>query len=195
MSTRETPSQSERLGSKLGALSAFSGKAPSNPDTVIQNASLNAHVASEMTGADAINVTVPSLGVVTGAGTISPAGALDFNMIADLQTARSEARAERRGGGGDSGGISFKIQGTTSNPSFVPDVSDLARNAAKGAIQQSVTGKTGVGGGAFWGRGKGNSGPPPYASALKSLMGPVGRIILRELRMDTRSITSCAIAP
>ncbi len=56
-------------GAKLGALSAFSGKAPSSPDTTIQNASLNARIAPEMTRVDAINVTIPSLGVVTGAGT------------------------------------------------------------------------------------------------------------------------------
>ena len=37
----------------------------------------------------------------------------------------------------------FKIQGTTSNPSFVPDVGGMAASAAKGAIQQSVSGKTG----------------------------------------------------
>jgi len=133
------------LGSKLGALSAFSGKAQGSPDTTIQNASLNARVAPEMTRADAINVTIPTLGAVTGAGTISPAGALDFNMTADLQTARSEARSERGGRGGDSGGISFKVQGTTSNPTFIPDASGLARNVAKGAVQQSVTGKTGGG--------------------------------------------------
>ena len=35
------------MGSKLGALSAFSGKAPSNPDTTIQNASLNARIAPD----------------------------------------------------------------------------------------------------------------------------------------------------
>jgi AsmA protein len=133
------------LGSKLGALSAFSGKAQGSPDTTIQNASLNARVAPEMTRADAINVTIPTLGTVTGAGTISPAGALDFNMTADLQTARSEARSERGGRGGDSGGISFKVQGTTSNPTFTPDASGVARNVAKGAVQQSVTGKTGGG--------------------------------------------------
>ncbi len=131
------------MGAKLGALSAFSGKAPSNPDTTIQNASLNARIAPEMTRADAINVTIPSLGVVTGAGTISPNGALDFQMIADLQTGRSEARTGRLGVGGDSGGVPFKIEGTTSNPSFVPDVGGLAASAAKGAIQQSVSGKTG----------------------------------------------------
>ncbi len=134
------------MGAKLGALSAFSGKAPSSADTTIQNASLNARIAPEGTRADAINVTIPSLGVVTGAGTISPTGALDFQMVADLQTGRSEARTERTGRGGNGGGVSFKIQGTTSNPSFVPDVGGIAASAAKGAIQQSVSGKTsGVG--------------------------------------------------
>ena len=131
------------MGSKLGALSAFSGRASSSPDTTIQNASLNARIAPDMTRADAINVTIPSLGVVTGAGTISPNGALDFNLTADLQTNRSEARAERTGRGGDRGGVAFKIQGTTSNPSFVPDAGSLASNAAKGAIQGAVSGKTG----------------------------------------------------
>ncbi|WP_165419941.1 AsmA family protein [Edaphobacter modestus] len=131
------------MGSKLGALPAFSGKASSNPDTTIQNASLNARIAPDVTRADAINVTMPSLGVVTGAGTISPNGALDFSMIADLQTNRSEARAERTGRGGDQGGVSFRIQGTTSNPSFVADVGSLAGNVAKGAIQRSVSEKTG----------------------------------------------------
>jgi AsmA protein len=131
------------MGSKLGALSAFSGKAPSNPDTTIQNASLNARVAPEMTRADAINVTIPSLGVVTGAGTISPAGVLDFRMLADLQTERGEARAQRTGRAGDRGGLSFMIQGTTASPKFVPDVASVAGSAAKGAVKTAVSGKTG----------------------------------------------------
>jgi AsmA protein len=130
------------MGSKLGALSAFSGKAPPNPDTVIQNASLNARMAPDMTSADAINVTIPSLGVVTGAGTISPSGALNFNMTADLQTNRSEARAERTGRG-DRGGVSFRIQGTASNPTFDADMGGVVGNVAKGAVQRSVSGKTG----------------------------------------------------
>jgi len=131
------------MGSKLGALSAFSGQAPSSRDTTIQNASLNARIAPEMTRADAINVTIPSLGVVTGAGTISPAGALDFRMMADLQSERADARAQRTGRGGDRGGVAFMIQGTTSSPKFVPDVGSIAGNAARGAIQKTVSGKTG----------------------------------------------------
>jgi AsmA protein len=130
------------MGSKLGALSAFSGKAPSSPDTTIQNASLNARVAPDATRADAINVTIPSLGVVSGAGTISSAGGLDFRMVADLQTERGEARAQKtsRAAGG---GVPFMIQGTTADPKFVPDVGSMAGNAAKGALQKTVSGKTG----------------------------------------------------
>jgi AsmA protein len=66
------------LGSKLGALSNFTGRAAPSRDTSIQNASLNARVAPEGTRADAINVTVPAIGAITGSGTISPTGALDF---------------------------------------------------------------------------------------------------------------------
>jgi AsmA protein len=131
------------MGSKLGALSTFSGNAHSSPDTAIQNASLNARVAPDMTRADAINLAIPSLGVVTGAGTISPAGALDFRMLADLQTERGEARAQRTGQRGDRGGASFMIQGTTASPKFIPDVGGVAGNAAKGAVQTAVSGKTG----------------------------------------------------
>ena len=131
------------MGSKLGALSAFSGNTHSSPDTAIQNASLNARVAPDMTRVDAINLAIPSLGVVTGAGTISPAGALDFGMLADLRSERVEARVQRTGRGGDRGGISFMIQGTTTSPKFVPDVESVAGNAAKGAVQTAVSGKTG----------------------------------------------------
>jgi hypothetical protein len=73
------------LGSKLGARSAFARKAASNPDTSTQNASLNARVAPEGTKADNINLTVQAVGVITWAGTVSPVGALNFKMLADLK--------------------------------------------------------------------------------------------------------------
>jgi len=133
------------LGSKLGALSAFAEKAPSSRDTSIQNASLNARVAPEGTKADAINVTVPAIGVITGAGTVSATGSLDFQMVADLQRAGGLAD---RAGRGNGGGIPFSIQGTTSDPKFVPDVSGMAGSAARGAVQNAVSGKTGAAGAA-----------------------------------------------
>jgi AsmA protein len=133
------------LGSKLGALEAFTGKAPSGPDTTIQNASLNARVAPEGTRADAINLTVPAFAVITGAGTISPAGALDFKMIANLHGGMvgGVTKMAALGGNKDSG-IPFSITGTTSNPSFVPDVAGVAGSVAKGAVGDVVSAKTGA---------------------------------------------------
>jgi AsmA protein len=122
------------LGSKLGALSAFAGKAAANPDTSIQNASLNARVAPEGTKADNINLTVLSVGVITGAGTVSPAGALNFKMLADLKGGVAGGLTQVASLGSGKGGIPFAIEGTTSNPHFVPDMKGMAGGIAQGAM-------------------------------------------------------------
>jgi len=134
------------LGGKLGALSMLSGKAPSSKDTTIQNASLDARMAPEGSKLDNINVNVPSIGTMTGSGTISPENALNFHMVANLSGAAggmSEV-ASLGGLGGKSGskggGIPFMIEGTTSDPKFVPDVKGMAGSA----VQQAISGKTGI---------------------------------------------------
>ena len=142
------------LGSKLSALSAFSGKAASSRDTTIQNASTNARVAPEGTKLDSINVSVPSLGVMTGAGTVSASGAINFTMLAELSGGggeRAVQRSGRREGRGGGSGIPFMIEGTTADPKFVPDVKGIAGSAAKQAISSKInpqgeSSKKGVGG-------------------------------------------------
>lgn len=103
------------LGSKLSAISALSGKKTGN-DMVIQNFSSDVRVAPDGTKADNINLNVPSLGVVTGAGTVSPANELAFKMNAALAGM----------------GIPFSVEGTTANPKFVPDVGGMAKGVLKG---------------------------------------------------------------
>jgi len=132
------------LGSKLGALSAFAGKAAANPDTSIQNASLNARVSPEGTKADNINLTVPAIGVITGAGTVSPGGDLAFKMLANLQGGMAGGLTQVAGMG-NSKGIPFSISGTTSNPHFVPDVAGVAGSMAQGALGQALKGTSATG--------------------------------------------------
>ena len=129
------------LGSKLGALSAFAGKAASNPDTSIQNFSLNARMAPEGTKADAINLTVPAIGVITGAGTVNPAGALNFNMLANLEGGVAGGLTQMAGMGSAKGGVPFTITGTTDSPKFVPDMKGVVGGVAQGAIGQALGGK------------------------------------------------------
>jgi AsmA protein len=137
------------LGSKLGALSAFAGKAVSNPDTTIENFSANARVAPEGTKADNLNLNVPAIGVITGAGTVSPAGALNFKMLANLHGGMVGGLAQVAGMGSGKGGIPFSIGGTTSKPEFVPDMKGMATGLAGNALQgvlggsKAGTGKTG----------------------------------------------------
>jgi AsmA protein len=106
------------LGSKLSAISALSGKNTGN-DTTIQNFSSNVRVAPEGTKADNINLNVPAIGVVTGAGTVSPSNELAFKMNAEV--------------GGM--GIPFGVSGTSSDPKFVPDVKGIATGLLKGLSQ------------------------------------------------------------
>jgi AsmA protein len=134
------------LGSKLGALSAFAGKATSNPDTSIQNLSTNARVAPEGTRADNLNLTVPAIGIITGAGTVSPTGALNFKMLANLQGGMAGGLAQVAGVTSGKGGIPFSIAGTTSKPEFVPDLKGMAGGIAGNALQGVLSGgKTGGG--------------------------------------------------
>lgn len=105
------------LGSKLSAISALGGKKTGN-DTTIQNFSSDVRVAPEGTQANNINLNIPSIGVLTGAGTVSPANELAFKMSAAV--------------GGM--GIPFSIEGTTSDPKFVPDVKGMATGLIKGAL-------------------------------------------------------------
>ncbi len=118
------------LGSKLSSISALAGKKTGN-DTTIKNFSSDIKVAPEGTQASNINLDVPSIGVMTGGGTVSPANELAFKMTATL--------------GGL--GIPFSVQGTTSDPKFVPDVKGMATGMLKGLTkgsQNPVSGLTGL---------------------------------------------------
>jgi len=129
------------LGSKLGSLAAFAGKSVSSPDTTIQNASLNAHVAPEATNVDQINLNLPAIGVITGAGTVSPAGALALKMLADLHGGMVGGLSKAVGTGNGKGGIPFAIEGTTSNPKFIPDMGAMVGGLVKGELGNVAKGQ------------------------------------------------------
>ncbi len=105
------------LGSKLSSISALSGK-QTGKDTEIKNLSSNVRMSPEGTQANSINLDVPSIGVITGDGTVSPSDQLAFNMTANL--------------GGV--GIPFAVEGTTSDPKFVPNVKGMVTGLLKGVI-------------------------------------------------------------
>jgi len=116
------------LGSKLSAISALSGKQTGN-DTTIENLSSDVRYAPEGTRLDKIDLVVPSIGTVTGAGTVSPSNQLDFKMIVNLSGGVGGGLTKVAGMG--SGGIPVTVGGTTSNPTFMPDVKAMMGNQLK----------------------------------------------------------------
>ncbi len=123
------------LGSKLSAISALSGK-QTGSDTAIQNLSTDTRVAPDGTRLDKISLVVPALGTVAGAGVISPGGALDFKMAADLSGTSVTSLTQMAGlGGKGTGAIPFTIQGTTTDPKFMPDVKGMVGSQLKGLLQ------------------------------------------------------------
>jgi len=126
------------LASKLSAISALTGKQAStgnSNDTNIQNLSSDVRYAPDGTRLDKINLLIPALGTVTGAGTISPSNALDFKMVANLNGGAVSGLTQMAGlGTKGSGAIPVNISGTTSNPTFVPDMRGMVNGQLKGLM-------------------------------------------------------------
>ncbi len=147
------------LRSKLGALGSFAGLGGGGgSDTDIQTLSATVRNDPSGTKIDSLNLVLPSLGTITGNGTVSASGQLNFKMVANLSGGLTKGVGSVAslaggktgvvggalgafGGGGRSGGsssggggIPFAIQGTTSNPQVIPDVGAMAGNFAKGAV-------------------------------------------------------------
>jgi AsmA protein len=148
------------LKSKLGALGSFAGLGGGGGgnDTDIQTLSANVRNDPSGTQFDSLNLVLPSIGTVTGKGTVSAAGQLNLKMVANLAGGIGKGMgavsglagsassgvgsalgaltggSARSSGGNSGGGIPFAITGTTSNPVVVPDVGGMVGGLAKGAI-------------------------------------------------------------
>jgi AsmA protein len=140
------------LGSKMSAIAALAG-VKTGKDLEIEKLTTNLRMAPDGLRADNFDAVVPALGTLIGAGTIDAKNNLDFKMVATLTgsqgggTGAAGAAAGVLGGllgkvTGGSGGsaaskgqrIPFLIQGTTSDPKFVPDVKGLAVGMLKSQL-------------------------------------------------------------
>jgi AsmA protein len=135
------------MTSKMSAITKLLG-GRGGTDTTIQKFTSNVRVAPDGIQANAIDAVIPAIGEITGEGTVSGSGALNFNMVANLSSsgvvggAVGGAMQKVSGGGGGAGGskIPFTIQGTTSDPKFVPNAGAVATAAVSGIAQQAAGG-------------------------------------------------------
>ncbi len=130
------------LGSKLGAIAAFTGN-KSGTDTLIQTFSSALRVAPEGIKADNIVLDVPSLGIVTGNGVISGDNSLDFKMLIKLSGSANNLLGSLTGASASaqSKGLPFLITGKTSNPVFRPALGGAVAGDLQNSLLQAVQGK------------------------------------------------------
>ncbi len=120
------------MGRKMAVIEKLAG-IKGGPDTDIKSFSANVRMAPEGTSAEEIKLDVPSIGELSGGGTISPANALDFKMRAIAHTSGAMTVLSKTA-------IPFTIEGTASQPVFRPDMKSLAKEQVKGAAGKAATG-------------------------------------------------------
>jgi AsmA protein len=170
------------LGSKLQTLSQLTGGrigSATGSGTNIRSLSMNIREAGGGIQTDNVALDVAGVGTATGAGSVSPAGALNYNVVLKLTglaggaSGNNAAPASAAGGkdallgglmgmvpsggaggaaaglgsiGGIAGGvlkngIPVAIGGTTSNPTFAPNLRGVAAGVGASAGQQLLNGK------------------------------------------------------
>jgi AsmA protein len=122
------------MGSKLSALSAFAGVPKGSGDTTIQKFTSNLRVAPDGIQTSNLEMIIPAIGQLNGAGTISSNNALNLKMVATLSAQSGVASTLGSLTGrtlSKNAKIPFMIQGTTADPKIVPDVSGMAAGMAQ----------------------------------------------------------------
>ena len=115
------------LGSKLKTIQQLAG-IQADPRTTIQTLSANLTVAPDGTAVRDVRLVADAVGELTGSGTISPQHALNFQMRATVKASSHILTAIGQKGDVT---IPFSITGTSSDPSFKPDVKGAAQDALK----------------------------------------------------------------
>jgi len=114
------------LGSRMNTVARLTGIKIS-PDTDFDNIGASVHSDPGGMKVEKISVIAPAIGELTGAGSISPANALDFKMRAQLHTGALLDAVNPSG----NTSVPFFIQGTSSQPKFMPDVKGLVSGIAQ----------------------------------------------------------------
>jgi len=125
------------LGSKLSAISALSG-AKTGPDTTIQNFSSNVRYSPGVIQTDNVNLVIPAIGTLTGNGTVSPQNELNYKMTAKLNGSVVGGLSKLAGVNASNTEIPFFIQGSASDPKFVPDVKGVLNSEIGSQLKQRL---------------------------------------------------------
>jgi AsmA protein len=136
------------MGSQLAAVAKLAG-IQQTADTTVKLLATDVNMNPDGTHLNNINLIVPELGTVTGAGVISPNNALNFNLVAKLSGVATSAMGSAEklvgvsGNGVNLTSLPFKVEGTTSKPVFIPNIGGLVAGGAGKQLSSLLGGKAG----------------------------------------------------
>ncbi|MGB9465260.1 MAG: hypothetical protein WBR10_09115, partial [Candidatus Acidiferrum sp.] len=132
------------LGSKMSSVASLAG-INSGKDLNIEKLTTDLRMAPNGLKADNFIAVIPTIGNLTGAGTVDSKNNLDFKMVATLTSKAGDVASPvssiggllgKGSAGGCKGGMNvpFQIQGTTADPKFIPDIGGLAAGMFKSQL-------------------------------------------------------------
>ena len=128
------------LGSKIKTIASLAGINAAT-DTDIQTFSANVRSDPSGIGVQNLSFVAPSIGELSGSGTVSESRALDFKMLVKLRGSGGLLSAVSQTGDVS---VPFFIKGTASNPSFVPDVKGMAKSEVNNLKSDGVKAAKGL---------------------------------------------------
>ncbi|HUL35259.1 MAG TPA: AsmA family protein [Candidatus Eisenbacteria bacterium] len=173
------------LGKQMSGVGSLAGIKTGN-DLEIEKFTTNVHMAPTGLRADNLDAVVPSLGSVTGGGTLDSKNNLDFNLVAAVNSSVVSGATSAVGGAGGALGkalgggstsckngalkVPLQVKGTTANPKFLPDVGGVAAGLLKNELSCGAGGAGGLTN-AAGGLAGGNKGAADTINQLGGLFG------------------------
>jgi AsmA protein len=142
LSVDGTTLQNFDLGNKMRIVESLAGL-KGGANTNFQKVAVTLAQNNDGTTLSDIVVIAPSIGELTGAGTVSPQKALALKMKVNLHTSGGVLTAVTGSAALSTGSIPFSVGGTVDNPQIHPDVGAIAKEAAKDLGKEAT--KSGLG--------------------------------------------------
>jgi AsmA protein len=125
------------VGSKIKGIAALSG-VKTGDTTEFQKLRANVKLNDAGVRIDDIDAVIPAMGELNGAGTVSPANQLDFNLTVQITNAGGVGKIgvgllSALNGGGQDGkkGVPLKVVGTPDDPVITADVGGIVGKKTK----------------------------------------------------------------
>jgi AsmA protein len=119
------------LPKKMASIEKLAG-IKGGPDTQIETLSADVRMVPEGASAHNMMLVVPAIGELSGAGSVSPANNLDFNMVATVHTSGLLRVVSNTP-------IPFTVQGTCADPIFRPDMKAVVKEKVE-SVEKGIGG-------------------------------------------------------